>query len=921
MTHGHPRASAPLRKWLLPFLYCVTVAYMAFTALALHRLGAITDLLYQYPFIVSGEATQLRTRLGELSRSLPLFVGRPGVGGAEINSFLAGQARVGDEAIARIRDKFRGNEAQLTALVDALAELRHVRRDFVAANVGKDDPEEVERDYARIVLPRFRTVDTILREITAGAEARALALVEDMNRIRNAAVLVTFVVGVMILLLIMYTHRLESARMAEVAYQERLFRLLGENIDEVFLIADGAGALDYVSVNSGRILGIPAAELREEPERLYGLFEAPVAAWLKGLVLQFHSRHPSERDVTLYPGEDSAMELRLPSGGRFFKVRVYPIWVGDNFQRTILVLNDQTEAIRSRQALNDALQNARTANSAKSSFLSHMSHEIRTPMNAIIGMTTIALSHMDNPARVEDCLGKIALSSRHLLGLINDVLDMAKIEEGKLSINREPFDLKESLRSLATLVMPQVEARGLNFDILVHDEVPEHLVGDALRLNQILLNLLSNSIKFTPAGGTVALTVREVMARDTSVRLQFVVRDTGIGMNREALERLYRPFEQASAATAARFGGTGLGMAITQNLITLLGGTIQVESEEGKGTEFTVELPFRVAEGAAEGERCELGPLRVLVVDDDQGTCEHADLLLDKMGMTVSWTLNGNDALRVLHEAHDKGEDFDICVIDWKMPEMDGKELARRIRAEIGASHIILILASAYDYSVIEEEARAVGVDAFIPKPFFASSLYHTLCTVTRRAAARGDAPQALAGEAQAAVAPAGDATRETAPAPGPAPEAPAEKGGMGRFDFSDCRLLLAEDNEFNQEIACEFLDMVGATVDVAANGREAVEKFRASAPGTYACILMDVQMPEMDGHEATRAIRALPRPDAQTVPILAMTANAFDDDVTAALAAGMDGHLAKPLDVQAMYRLMEEKIRGGRGPAPETAA
>ncbi|MDE6734990.1 MAG: response regulator [Desulfovibrio sp.] len=913
MTHSRPRASAPLRKWLLPFLYCVTVAYMAFTALALHRLGAITDLLYQYPFIVSGEATQLRTRLGELSRSLPLFVGRPGVGEAEINSFLAGQARVGDEAIARIRDKFRGNEAQLTALVDALAELRHVRRDFVAANVGRDDSEEVERDYARIVLPRFRAVDTILREITAGAEERALALVEDMNRIRNAAVLVTFVVGVMILLLIMYTHRLESARMAEVAYQERLFRLLGENIDEVFLIADGAGALDYVSVNSGRILGIPAAELREEPGRLYGLFEAPVAEWLKGLVLQFHSRHPSERDVTLYPGEDSAMELRLPSGGRFFKVRVYPIWVGDSFQRTILVLNDQTEAIRSRQALNDALQNARTANSAKSSFLSHMSHEIRTPMNAIIGMTTIALSHMNNPARVEDCLGKIALSSRHLLGLINDVLDMAKIEEGKLSINREPFDLKESLRSLATLVMPQVDARGLNFDILVHDEVPENLVGDALRLNQILLNLLSNSIKFTPAGGTVALTVREVMARDTSVRLQFVVRDTGIGMNREALERLYRPFEQASAATAARFGGTGLGMAITQNLITLLGGTIQVESEEGKGTEFTVELPFRVAEGAAEGERCELGPLRVLVVDDDQGTCEHADLLLDKMGMTVSWTLNGKDALRVLHEAHDKGEDFDICVIDWKMPEMDGKELARRIRAEIGASHIILILASAYDYSVIEEEARAVGVDAFIPKPFFASSLYNTLCTVTRRAAARAGTQ---AGETQGAPV----ASGEAAPAES-APDPAAEKGGMGRFDFSDCRLLLAEDNEFNQEIACEFLDMVGATVDVAANGREAVEKFQASAPGTYACILMDVQMPEMDGHEATRAIRALPRPDAQTIPIIAMTANAFDDDVTAALAAGMDGHLAKPLDVQAMYRLMEEKIRGGRGPAPETAA
>ncbi|WP_297044942.1 response regulator [uncultured Desulfovibrio sp.] len=910
-----------LKKYLLFFLYIVTVAYVAFIAFSLHRLGDTTDLLYQYPFIVSREATEMRTRLGEISRTLPLYVGRPGVRHEEVYAFLREQEQYQDAALARLRGKFRGRESEINALTDKLAELRKMRRDFIADNVANDDLSEVEKSYSKQVLPEFRDVDALLEEISAGADARALDLVEEMNGIRRTSVVLTLLVGVIILLLIMYTHRLERSRIAEVVYRERLFRLLGENIDEVFLIAGADGSLEYVSFNSGRILGIDAGKLHEDPRRFTALFDAPVAEWLRELVLRQHGRHPSERDVTLYPGDGSAPpETRLPSGGRFFKVRVYPIWVGGVFQRTIMVLNDQTDAIRSQQALNDALQNARTANSAKSNFLSHMSHEIRTPMNAIIGMTTIALSHMSNPGRVEDCLGKIALSSRHLLGLINDILDMAKIEEGKLNINREPFDLKDSLQSLATLVMPQIEERGLNFDILVHSEGIENLEGDALRLNQILLNLLSNSIKFTPRGGSVVLEVRQVMARHNNVRLEFRIRDTGIGMSREALERLYRPFEQASASTAAKFGGTGLGMAITQNLITLLGGTIQVESEEGKGTTFTVELPFKLEENG-EPLECdgELGPLRILVVDDDQGTCEHADLLLDKMGMSVRWTLNGRDALQLLHEAHDGGQDFDICVIDWKMPDMDGKELARRIRLEIGASNIILILASAYDYSVIEEEARAVGVDAFIPKPFFASSLYNTLCTVTRRAARANQARAAAAVAAEVA-----GNTEETAAHAGPdaldAPAAPVAdapagktKGDLGRFDFSGCRVLLAEDNEFNQEIACEFLDMVGATVDVAANGREALEKFTASAPGTYACVLMDVQMPEMDGHAATRAIRALEREDARAVPIIAMTANAFDEDVTAALAAGMDGHLAKPLDVQTMYRLMDEKIHGGR--------
>lgn len=534
------------------------------------------------------------------------------------------------------------------------------------------------------------------------------------------------------------------------------------------------------------------------------------------------------------------------------------------------------QALQARAQALSSLRIAQKASSVQEDFLRRISHEVRTPMNAIIGMTTIAMSRLDDRARLEDCLGKIAQSSRHLLGLINDVLDMSKIEGGRLSIAHEPFNFRLSLQGIVNLIQPQIQEQGQNFEVSLSEVDEEELNGDAMRLNQILINLLSNAVKFTPRGGSIRLDIRQVHKNRNNVRFRFIIRDTGIGMSEEFISRLYMPFEQATASTASKFGGTGLGMAITQNLVSLLGGMISVKSKEGRGTEFTVELPFGLSGRQTSRELSALDPLKVLVVDDDPGTCEHASLLLGRMGLRARWVLAGKEAVDLILRARECGDDYDVCLIDWQMPDMDGVETARRIRREVGPDTLIIII-SAYDWSPIEREAREAGVNAFINKPFFASTLHDTLLSITRHAPAKAE----------------------------------VSVPNRREYDFSGRRILLVEDNEFNREVAKEFLEMTGAAVECAGDGREALEKFTSSEPGHYALILMDVQMPVMSGYEATRAIRASDHAEAETIHILAMTANAFSEDIAAAVAVGMNGHLAKPIDVAALYRLIASHLEG----------
>ena len=513
--------------------------------------------------------------------------------------------------------------------------------------------------------------------------------------------------------------------------------------------------------------------------------------------------------------------------------------------RNEYLINDELK--RQQKILQDALLVAQKANDAKRDFLSRMSHEIRTPMNAIIAMSAVAFNYLDDKKRTADCLSKITFSSKHLLMLLNDVLDMSKIENGKLNIRQELFDLKNLVTSLADINYGLATAKGLAFEIVISGFKDELLLGDSMRVNQILLNLLSNAIKFTPKGGSVRLEIRMLRSASDKIWLRFIVKDSGIGMKKEFLEHLYEPFEQADNGIARKYGGTGLGMAITKNLVAIMDGTIEVESQEGAGTTFMVDLPFGVSK-VDKKTAAEMEEMRVLVVDDDNDTCEHAAVLLKGMGVNVDWALNGFEAIEKVRSAcEDDGRCYDVCFIDWCMPELDGIETARRMRSYVGPDVLIIII-SAYDWSGIEEQAKAAGVNAFIAKPFFASNLYNMLLTVSRK------------------------------------PELGfSAVGNKETYDFGGKKVLLVEDNELNMEIASELLKFVNLQVEHAENGKVAVNIFRNSKEKEYALIFMDIQMPLMNGYDAARCIRSSEHPAAGTIPIIAMTANAFNDDVQAA--------------------------------------
>ena len=509
-----------------------------------------------------------------------------------------------------------------------------------------------------------------------------------------------------------------------------------------------------------------------------------------------------------------------------------------------------------------AVEKAETANRAKSTFLSNMSHDIRTPMNAIIGFTTLALSNIDDTDRVKDYLGKTLASSNHLLSLINDVLDMSRIESRKIHLEEVEVNLSDVLHDLKTIVSGQIYAKQLELYMDAMDVTDEDVYCDKTRLNQILLNLLSNAIKFTPAGGTVSVRVRQLAGKVHGCgQYEFRIKDNGIGMSQEFAQKIFEPFERERTSTVSRIQGTGLGMAITKNIVDMMGGTIEVQTAQGKGTEFTVCVPMRAQTEQRPVEKItELEGLKALVVDDDFNTCDSVTKMLVKVGMRAEWTLSGKEAVLRARQSIEMSDVYHAYIIDWRLPDMNGIEVTRQIRSLHDDTPIIIL--TAYDWSDIEVEAKAAGVTAFCSKPMFMSDLRETLMSALGQKPA--DAVQRLLPEKNA--------------------------------DFKGKHILLVEDNELNREIAQEILQEYGFLVDTAENGAVAVEKVSTAAPGSYDLVLMDVQMPIMDGYTATRKIRALDDPARAKLPILAMTANAFDEDRRNALESGMNGFLSKPI-------------------------
>ena len=509
-----------------------------------------------------------------------------------------------------------------------------------------------------------------------------------------------------------------------------------------------------------------------------------------------------------------------------------------------------------------AVEKAESANRAKSTFLSNMSHDIRTPMNAIIGFTTLALSNIDDTDRVKDYLGKTLASSNHLLSLINDVLDMSRIESGKIHLEEVEVNLSDVLHDLKTIVSGQIYAKQLELYMDAMDVTDEDVYCDKTRLNQILLNLLSNAIKFTPAGGTVSVRVRQLAGKVRGCgQYEFRIKDNGIGMSQEFAQKIFEPFERERTSTVSGIQGTGLGMAITKNIVDMMGGTIEVQTAQGKGTEFTVCVPMRAQTEQRPVEKItELEGLKALVVDDDFNTCDSVTKMLVKVGMRAEWTLSGKEAVLRARQSIEMSDVYHAYIIDWRLPDMNGIEVTRQIRSLHDDTPIIIL--TAYDWSDIEVEAKAAGVTAFCTKPMFMSDLRETLMSALGQKPA--DAVQRLLPEKNA--------------------------------DFKGKHILLVEDNELNREIAQEILREYGFLVDSAENGAVAVEKVSTAAPGSYDLVLMDVQMPIMDGYTATRKIRALDDPARAKLPILAMTANAFDEDRRNALESGMNGFLSKPI-------------------------
>ena len=666
---------------------------------------------------------------------------------------------------------------------------------------------------------------------------------------------IAFGLAVLVILLIVRRNRATVRRKnTEILYRDELFRKLSLNVDDVFLMLDAkTSKTDYVSPNIGRLLGIPWKTVRQDVHAL----------------AELRPQNDPDRDKNFLEGLSRGEQREWDAAYLHQETRelrwFHIIAMGSEVEgrtKYILVMSDRTADKQINQALSDAVAAAETANRAKSTFLSNMSHDIRTPMNAIIGFTTLALSNIDDKERVKDYLAKTLASSNHLLSLINDVLDMSRIESGKIHLEEVEVNLSDVLHDLKTIVSGQIYAKQLELYMDATDVTDEDVYCDKTRLNQILLNLLSNAIKFTPAGGTVSVRVRQLAGKVHGCgQYEFRIKDNGIGMSEEFAQKIFDPFERERTSTVSRIQGTGLGMAITKNIVDMMGGTIEVQTAQGKGSEFIICVPMRTQDEHRPVEKItELEGLKALVVDDDFNTCDSVTKMLVKVGMRAEWTLSGKEAVLRARQSIEMSDVYHAYIIDWRLPDMNGIEVTRQIRSLHDDTPIIIL--TAYDWSDIEVEAKAAGVTAFCSKPMFMSDLRETLMSALGQKLT--DASQELLPEEDA--------------------------------DFKDRHILLVEDNELNREIAQEILREYGFRVDTAENGAVAVEKVRTAAPGSYDLVLMDVQMPVMDGYTATRQIRALEDPALAGIPILAMTANAFDEDRRNAMESGMNGFLSKPI-------------------------
>ncbi len=679
-------------------------------------------------------------------------------------------------------------------------------------------------------------------------------------------VIFTLIGAAAMALILLHSRGVSQKNRAELQYRELMFDVLSNSVDDIFIMINEENHhVDYISPNVERLLGVSSEEVSKN------------IRCLEKCAINLDVVIPKEimESIPINKSRYWEWEYMHQTTGerRWYRLTMYHMSLQD-VRKYIVVMSDRTHEQQMNQQLQDALTAVKSANEAKSNFLANMSHDIRTPMNAIVGLSVLLEKDADNADKVREYTRKITSSSHHLLSLINDVLDMSKIESGKTSLNVDCFELPELLKELNIILMPQAKAKRQTFTTHVVGTPPEKIIGDRLRLNQILINLLSNSIKYTPDEGRIEFTVSEVSTSAQYTKLRFVVRDNGIGMSEDYVKQIFVPFSREVSSMTNKIQGTGLGMAITKNLVDLMGGIILVESKPGEGSTFTVELSFSLPEAEDEDEAWLSSNIsHMLVVDDEEDICLNIKALMKNTGVDVVYVTEGAAAVDAALKAHNEGNDFDVILIDWKMPDSDGVDTARKIRSQIGAAVPIMVLTS-YDWGEIETEARAAGINAFMPKPFFLSTFRQIIKPLLEEYSGYNNSDEEV------------------------------EQSVLAGLMF-----LVAEDNELNAEIITAILEMEGAGCELAENGAKAVEMFEKSEPGHYDMILMDVQMPVMNGEDAARKIRMSQHPDAAGIPIAAMTANTFSEDVRRALDSGMNAHLAKPIDMNALRETVEQLI------------
>lgn len=694
----------------------------------------------------------------------------------------------------------------------------------------------------------------------------------SMNRLQAITIpaiiaVSVFIFAIVIFFIVSENRKNLAAKDTEILYREELFGILTGNSEDIyFMVDDGDYKVTYVSPNIEKALGLCEEDIRANIRLVDELAASPDTV---RIIDKFS-------EIGLGEQKQFEREYIHSKTGEclWFLVTVYHAEINGE-KKYVVILSDRTRERRMNQTLSHALQVAKSANEAKSNFLANMSHDIRTPMNAIVGFSMLLRKNTENPDKVKEYTEKIISSGHHLLSLINDVLDMSKIESGKTSLNPTEFRLAELIEEIHTIVLPQMKMKKLNFEMRSRGRLPEYIVGDRMRINQILLNLLSNAIKYTPEHGSIILTTEGRQKTASLAQIRFTVEDNGYGMSPEFLKIVFDPFAREDNEKINGIQGTGLGMAITKYMVELMGGSITVHSNPGQGSIFTIDLELQTVAGEPDKEFWkERGITRILVADDMEDVCVDVRELMAETGVEVDCAIGGKEAVRMASAAAEIHEEYHIIILDWKMPDMDGVEAARRIREKVGDMVPVMVLTS-YDFDDIEEEAREAGITAFLNKPFFVSSF--------RREVEKSCMPVQKPDNM----------------------DSPDEN-----MEFAGMRILAAEDNESNAEILTELLKIEGIECEIAENGKEAVDMFNASKPGYYDMIFMDIAMPVMDGYEAAGYIRSSVHPDGAAIPIVAMTAYVFEDDVRRAFEAGMDAHTAKPIDIENVKMLMRQ-LRG----------